>query len=49
MAQITIEVPDVLAKCLASVQDRLPDMLARELEQPPPLSNEVYRYIVSFR
>ena len=48
MAQITIEVPDVLAKRLASVQDRLPDMLARELEQPPPLSNEVYRYILAF-
>ena len=48
MAQITIEVPDVLAKRLASVQDRLPDMLARELDHPPPLSNEVYRYILAF-
>ena len=48
MAQITIEVPDTLAARLISVKERLPELLARELEQPPPLSNEVYRYILAF-
>ena len=47
MAQITIEIPDFLAERLASVKDRLAELLARETE-PPPLSNEVYRYILEF-
>jgi hypothetical protein len=48
MAQITIEVPDILAERLTSVKERLSELLTRELEQPPPLSNEVYRYILAF-
>jgi len=48
MAQITIEVPDALAKRLVSVQDRLPEVIARWLDSPPPLSNEVYRYALAF-
>src|SRR5262245_20103420 len=48
MVQITIEVPEALAERLAAVKDRLPEMLAREIEQPPPLSNKVYRYILEF-
>ena len=48
MAQITIEVSDTLAERLASVKERLPELLARALEQPPSLSNEVYRYILAF-
>jgi hypothetical protein len=48
MAQITIEVPDTLAERLTSIKERLPEMLARDLEQPPPLSTEVYRYILEF-
>ena len=37
MAQITIEVSDTLAERIAYVKERLPEVLARELEQPPPL------------
>jgi hypothetical protein len=48
MAQITIEVPDALAKRLVSVQDRLPEVIARWLDSSPPLSNEVYRYVLAF-
>jgi hypothetical protein len=48
MAQITIEVPETLAKRLASVRDRLPEVLARWLDQPSPVPDEVYRYILEF-
>lgn len=48
MAQITIEIPDALARRLVVVQDRLPEVLARWLDFPPPLSNEVYRYVLAF-
>jgi len=48
MAQITIEIPDFLAERLASVKDRLPELLARETEPSPPFSNEVYRSILEF-
>src|SRR5262245_25890468 len=48
MAQITIEVPDTLAARLTSIKGHLPEMLACELEPPPPLSTEVYRYILEF-
>ena len=48
MVQITIEVSDSLAKRLVSVQDRLPEVLARWLDEPPPPSNEVYRYVLEF-
>ena len=48
MAQITIEVSDSLAKRLVSVQSRLPEVLARWLDEPPPPSNEVYRYVLEF-
>ena len=48
MARITIEIPEALAQQLAVVKDQLPDILAREFRTPPPLSNEVYRYILEF-
>lgn len=48
MVQITIEVSDSLAKRLTSVKDRIPEMLAREIEQPLPLLNEVYRHVLEF-
>jgi hypothetical protein len=48
MAQITIELPDSLAQRLVSVQDRLPEVLTRWLDSPPPLSNEVYRHVLAF-
>lgn len=48
MAQITVEVPEALAQQLAVIKDQLPDILAREFRTPPPLSNEVYRYILKF-
>jgi hypothetical protein len=48
MAQITIEVPDSLAEQLAPVRYRLPEVLARWLDQPPPLLSEVYRYVLEF-
>ena len=48
MVEITIEVPESLAEQLASVRDRLPEVLARGLSQLSPVPNEVYRYILEF-
>lgn len=48
MAQITIEVPEPLAEKLVAIQDRLPEVLARVLDQAPPVPDEVYRYILEF-
>jgi hypothetical protein len=48
MAQITIEVPEPLAERIASVRDRLPEVLAYGLDQLSPVPNEVYRYILEF-
>lgn len=48
MVQITIEVPEDLAERLAAVQDRLPEVLARGLDQSSPSLNEVYRYVLEF-
>ena len=48
MAQITIEIPDALVQRLVSVQDRLPEVIARWLDEPPPPSNAVYRYVLAF-
>jgi hypothetical protein len=48
MAQITIEVPDSLAEQLAPVRDRLPEVLARWLNEPSPLPQEVFRYLLDF-
>ena len=48
MIEITIEVPESLAEQLASVRDRLPEVLARGLGQLSLVPNEVYRYILEF-
>jgi len=48
MAQITIDVPNALARRLVSVKHRLPEVLTRGLEHAPPLPYEVYRYILEF-
>jgi hypothetical protein len=48
MVEITIEVPESLAEQLASVRDRLPEVLARGLGQLSSVPNEVYRYILEF-
>ncbi len=48
MAQITIDVPNALARRLMPVKHLLPEVLARGLEQSPPLPYEVYRYILEF-
>jgi hypothetical protein len=48
MAEITIEVPQALAERLVSVRDRLPEMLARVLDEPASLLNDVYRYVLEF-
>jgi hypothetical protein len=48
MVEITIQVPESLAERLAAIRDRLPEVLARGLEEPSPLLNEVYRYILDF-
>jgi len=47
MTTITIEVPDELSKQLYQVRDRLPELLALSLQQPP-LPARVYRYILDF-
>jgi len=48
MVQITIEVPEALAERLATVRDRLPDVLAHGLDALSPLPNAVYRAILEF-
>ncbi|MGH7965912.1 MAG: hypothetical protein ACRERD_29525 [Candidatus Binatia bacterium] len=48
MVEITIALPEALAERLAAVQGRLPEVLARVLDEPSPLPNEVYRYILEF-
>ena len=48
MVEITIAVPEALAERLAAVGDRLPEVLARALDEPAPLPNEVYRHVLEF-
>jgi hypothetical protein len=48
MAQITIEVSEELARKLAPMRDRLPEVLARGLDEPSLPLNEVYRYVLEF-
>lgn len=48
MAQITIEVPDALVARLSAAQARLPEVLARGLNELSPVPNQVYRYILEF-
>jgi hypothetical protein len=40
MVEITIQVPEALTERLAAVGDRLPEVLARGLDEQPPLSSE---------
>lgn len=47
MPKITLEVSEELSKQLASVGDRLPELLALSLQQPP-LPAHIYRYILTF-
>jgi hypothetical protein len=47
MSTITIEVPDELSDLLAEAGDRLPELLAQSLRQPP-LPAYVYRYVLDF-
>ncbi len=48
MVEITIQVPEALAERLAAVGDRLPEVLARGLDEKPPLSSAGYRYVLQF-
>ncbi len=47
MAKITLEVSDELSEQLAQVGDRLPELLALSLQQPP-IPARIYQYIVDF-
>ncbi|KYC36969.1 hypothetical protein WA1_45820 [Scytonema hofmannii PCC 7110] len=47
MAKITLEVPDELSEQLVQLGDRLPELLALSLQQPP-LPARIYRYILDF-
>lgn len=47
MARIILEVPDELSQQLAQLGDRLPELLTLSLQQPP-LSANIYRYILNF-
>ncbi|NHC33539.1 hypothetical protein QH73_0002490 [Scytonema millei VB511283] len=47
MPKITVEIPEELSEQLASVGDRLPELLALSLHQPP-LPAYIYHYILSF-
>ena len=48
MPQITIEVPEDLAKQINAVRDRLPGLLARVCDPGSPVPDEVYRDILDF-
>ena len=47
MAKITLEVPDELSEKLLQMGDRLPELLALSLQQPP-LPARIYHYILDF-
>ncbi len=47
MAKITLEIPDELSEQLAQIGDRLPELLALSLQQPP-LPARIYQYILNF-
>jgi len=47
MPKVTIELPEELAEQLAQVGDRLPELVALSLQQPP-LPASVYQYILDF-
>lgn len=47
MAKITLEVPDELSEQLTQLGDRLPELLALSLQQPP-LPAHIYHYILDF-
>ncbi|MGI8503945.1 MAG: hypothetical protein ACR2LR_22840 [Hassallia sp.] len=47
MPKITLEVPEELLQQLANVGDRLPELLALSLQQPP-LPAHIYCYILNF-
>ena len=47
MARITLEIPDELWDKLEPMSDRLPELLAMTLEQPP-LPARIYQYILDF-
>ncbi|ELS02126.1 hypothetical protein Xen7305DRAFT_00018370 [Xenococcus sp. PCC 7305] len=47
MVKITLEVPDELSEQLLQMGDRLPELLALSLQQPP-LPAKIYRYILDF-
>ncbi|MCB9434877.1 MAG: hypothetical protein H6668_23195 [Ardenticatenaceae bacterium] len=48
MVEMTIQLPDTLASELASVEDRLPEVLAYGLGQLSPVPNQVYRDVLNF-
>lgn len=48
MPEITIEVSESLAERLSGVRDRLPEVLARGLDEPVPSLIAVYRYVLDF-
>ena len=47
MAKITLEVPDELSEQLAQIGNRLPELLALSIQQPP-LPARIYQYILNF-
>ena len=47
MAKITLEVPNELSEQLTQLGDRLPELLALSLQQPP-LPAHIYHYILDF-
>ena len=47
MPKITLDIPEELAEQLATVGDKLPELLRLSLQQPA-LPNHIYRYILNF-
>jgi len=47
MPKLTVEIPSELAERLSGMEERLPELLNLSLQQPP-LSSQIYRYILDF-
>lgn len=47
MPKITLDIPEELAEQLATIGDRLPELLRLSLQQPA-LPTHIYRYILNF-
>ena len=48
MVEMTIQVPESMAERITAVETRLPEVLARGLNELSPVPNSIYSYILTF-